>query len=55
MIPILAVASAISTIDKVASGALLQWKHLTSPGQANGKPGASGSFAAFLAAQGVEK
>jgi hypothetical protein len=55
MIPVLAAASAISTIDKVASAALSQWKHLTSLGQANGKPGASDSFATLLAAQGVEK
>jgi hypothetical protein len=55
MIPILAAASAISTIDKVASGVLSQWKHLTSPGQATGKPAASSSFAALLAEQGGEK
>jgi hypothetical protein len=55
MIPILAAASAISTISKVATGAFAEWKHLVSPGQANGKPDAkasSSSFAALLAEQG---
>jgi len=55
MIPILAAASVISTIDKVATGVLSQWKQFISPTQANAKPDAAGSFAALLTAQGVDK
>jgi hypothetical protein len=56
MIPILAAASAISTLDKAASGLLSQLKHPGSPGQPSTKSeakAAPGSFASFLAAQGV--
>jgi hypothetical protein len=52
MIPILAAASAISTIDKIASAAGSEWKQLTAAGQGSGKTSATaapGSFAALLA------
>ena len=54
MIPILAAASAINMIDKVANGAASAWKHLSGSNHATGKPEqthASVSFAATLATQ----
>jgi hypothetical protein len=54
MVPMLAAVSAISTIDKVANGVLSHLKQIASPTHGNTK-GTSDSFAALLAAYGVEK
>jgi hypothetical protein len=50
MLPVLAVASTVNMIDKLASGALSEWTNQASTGQASAKSDtAPGSFAAILA------
>jgi hypothetical protein len=58
MIPILAAASAISMIDKIADTAASSWKHLTATSHTDNKTNetaSAGSFAAALAAQIAKK
>ncbi|MDR3535113.1 MAG: hypothetical protein P4L71_01310 [Acetobacteraceae bacterium] len=57
MIPFFAATSAISAIAQIGSGALAEWKQLTSSQPTSPKDDASSganSFGALLSAQGVD-
>jgi hypothetical protein len=56
MIPLFAATSAISTVDRVGTAALSQWKHLAGGQATDAKQtdaASSDSFGALLAAHGV--
>ena len=55
MLPLIAAVGAIGAVDKIASAAISEFKHLTSTGQASSisDPKAPGSFAAVLASLGA--
>lgn len=57
MVPLLAAASAVSTMSDIASGAQSLWKSLSASGHAGSKKATEsdpGSFAALLGTKGVD-